>query len=125
MDIATIISLALNVITSVLPLVTGAQNSTTITAISNLIQQLINLLPTIEHWSVTEYNVAKNIIASLENSGNLTADQIQATTDLKAQIDAQWSANLNQFDPDAPGGDPANASAAPASPPVSTATTST
>ena len=74
---------------------------------------------------MTEYNVAKNIIASLENSGNLTADQIQATTDLKAQIDAQWSANLNQFDPDALGGDPANASAAPASPPVSTATTST
>lgn len=102
MDITTVISIALSIITSVLPLITGTQNSTTITAIDNLIQQLIALLPTIEAWSATEYQVAKNIIASLENSGNLTADQIQATLALKAQVDAQWAANVDQFDPDNP-----------------------
>lgn len=115
MDVTAIISIALNIIVSVLPLVMGAQNSTTTTAIDNIIQQLIKLLPTIEAWSMAEYQVAKNIISGLENSGNLTADQIQATLALKAQVDAQWAANVSQFDPDNPAnaGTPAGDDASP------------
>ena len=101
----------LNLITVILPLVMGAQNAQTATAIEKIISALEGILPQIITWSDTIYKVVTNILLTLQNSGTLTPDQVAATQALGAQVDAAWAAVVNQIDPDAPGGDPATKTA--------------
>jgi len=92
----------LSLIESILPLVTGTQSAAAVTATDNIINALEKLLPSIVTWSENIYNVVKNIITSLQNSGNLTASQITATQSLETTVDAQWAAVESQIDPDNP-----------------------
>lgn len=98
----------LQLIEGILPLVMGAQNSQTTAVIDSIINALANLLPQIITWSETLYTAVKNILATLDDSGALTSDQIASTQALGAQTDAGWNAVVNQIDPD----NPANAGTA-------------
>lgn len=100
--LSSTVIIVLNMIEAILPLVTGAQSASTVTAIDKIIQTLEAMLPQIVSWSQTMYSVISNIISSLQNSGNLTPTQISATQALGAQVDAAWNNVVGQIDPDNP-----------------------
>jgi len=96
------ILIALQVIEAILPLLTGVGvNSQTQQTISKIIDALTQALPLIVNEISTVYTAVKNIIASLQATGALTADQLAATQSLDEQVDNAWNAVVNQIDPDA------------------------
>jgi hypothetical protein len=107
----------LALIEQILPLVMGAQNSQTTQIIDSIIDAIEKLMPYIVNEISTVYQAAQNILTSLQNSGNLTADQIAATQALGTQVDAAWNGVVGQIDPD----NPANAGT-PAGDPGATST---
>lgn len=92
----------LQLITAILPLVTGSQSADTVQMIDKIITAIEGLLPYIATWSQNIYTAAKNIIMTLQNSGSLTDDQKAATKAILAQVDAGWAAVVSQIDPDNP-----------------------
>lgn len=114
---STILSV-LALIEGILPLVTGSQNSTTVSAIDNIIDALEKLAPTVITWSENIASSINNIISTLNGSGVLSDSQIAATTALQATVDANWNAVVNQIDPD----NPANAGTPAGDDPASTTT---
>lgn len=99
----------LAVIQQIIPLL--GTSAATADIITGIIAALTKLLPFIIDEVSTVYTAVKNIISLLQNSGQVTADQIAALQQLDAQVDAAWAAVLPQIDPDNPSnaGTPAGA----------------
>jgi hypothetical protein len=81
--------------------VLGTGNAT-VGLISNVITALTKLMPYIESEVTTVYTAVKNIIAQLQTEGAPTQEQLNDLATLDAQVDAAWTKNLDQFDPDNP-----------------------
>lgn len=96
----------LSIVEQVIPLL--GTSSATVTMVTNIINALTQLLPYILSEVSTVYTAVKNIISLLQNSGQMTADQVTALQTLDAQVDAGWATVQAQIDPD----NPANAGTA-------------
>lgn len=90
----------LSIIEQFIPLL--GTSSATVTMIDNIVNALVQLLPYIVDEVSTVYTAVKNIISLLQNSGQMTADQVTALQTLDAQVDAGWAAVQAKIDPDNP-----------------------
>jgi len=90
----------LAVIQQIIPLL--GTSAATADMITNIIAALTKLMPFIINEIGTLYTSVKNIISLLQNSGQMTQDQITALEQLDSQVDAAWAVILPQIDPDNP-----------------------
>lgn len=105
MDITSIITTALALIESVLPLLGGVGNATVvngiIAALTKIAPLLAQLAPLIGDEAKLIYQGVRNIINNLRGPGVVTTAQQDADLDsLDAQVDASWNSVAAQFDPD-------------------------
>lgn len=105
MNVATIITAALSLIESVLPLLGGVGNASVVTGIITALEKiapvLIEVLPLLGNEAKLIYQGVKNIINNLRGPGVVTTAQQDADLDsLDAQVDAAWNNVAAQFDPD-------------------------
>lgn len=81
-------------ILAIIPSLTGSA------AIGNIINMLINALPTIVKVVTDAVPIVKNIISALQNHNDITQEQWDALAKLNADCDAAFEAEAAKFNPD-------------------------
>jgi hypothetical protein len=92
----SVITIVLNLIERVLPLITGGG------AAGSVISMLESILPLVVTEVQALYTPIKNIITALQSSGALTPDEITQVQALDKQIDDAFTTATAGLDPDAP-----------------------
>lgn len=85
-----LVTALLSLLTSLLPSIQGGTAAATV--IEEVVNTLIELLPGLVQLGEQFVTSAKNIIAVLTASGNVTAAQFQALQTAEAQLDADFEA---------------------------------
>lgn len=85
---SAIASLIVTLLTQLLPLIGSLTSGST----SNIISILEQILPTIVKEATDLIAPVQNIIAAIQGSGTVTADQVAALAALNAQLDAAFDA---------------------------------
>lgn len=85
------VSALLQTILSLIPMITNSSK------ISEIITQLINIIPVAVQEAQDVVPLIRNIIAALSNSSSVTPDQVAALKALDAQIDQSYDTALAAY----------------------------
>jgi UDP-N-acetylglucosamine 2-epimerase len=103
MESAIILSITtlLQVVQTVLPLVTGATSSTIIISVVAALEKWIPIVTALMPNATTLFQSIKNMIAALSSNPDTPAVQLATLQQLDAQVDTAFEAIALQEDPDA------------------------